>query len=506
MRSFRQYFLWLFLLPLSLHALTFEQQIDSVMSEAIAAGVIPGGVVCAVSSDSMLFLHAYGNRCVWPDTLPMTDDAVFDLASLSKPVGTAMSVFNLVADGSIGLNDPVFRYLPAFADSTCTVMHLLTHTSGLPAYMNIARLRAAGVPETPEAFIDTICRTKRLAPAGTAYRYSCLNYITLQAVLQTVTGKTLADYAADNVFRPLRMSSTAYRPFSLPADSALRLSSPSSSRLSSSRLSSSLPASSLPASSLPADSLLVPTEICLLPTHATSDAVIPAASDAVIPAVSDAVTPATHIYDSLLLCGMVHDPLARIMMHGNSGNAGVFSTARDLASLARFLLTYKDAPLIRTMTTLPDSLAFACRTPGWDKKSPEGSWCGTLMSPYTYCHTGYTGTSMAVDPFNDFAVILLTNRVHPCDPATLRSTKSPKSSKSSRSPKSPKSPTSTTSTNSPKSPTSTNSPKSPTSTNSPKSPNSPKSSKSSNSTSAPAPTIKSTRAAIADILFRHFRP
>ena len=470
MRSFRQYLLWLFLLPLSLHARTFEQQIDSVMSEAIAAGVIPGGVVCAVSSDSVLFLHAYGNRCVWPDTLPMTDDAVFDLASLSKPVGTAMSVFNLVADGSIGLNDPVFRYLPAFADSTCTVMHLLTHTSGLPAYMNIARLRAAGVPETPEAFIDTICRTKRLAPAGTAYRYSCLNYITLQAVLQTVTGKTLADYAADNVFRPLRMSSTAYRPFSLPADSALRLSSPSSSRLSSSlptdsaiRLSS--PSSSRLSSSLPADSLLVPTEICLLPPHATSDAIIPA--------ISDAVTPATHIYDSLLLCGMVHDPLARIMMHGNSGNAGVFSTARDLASLARFLLTYKDAPLIRTMTTLPDSLAFACRTPGWDKKSPEGSWCGTLMSPYTYCHTGYTGTSMAVDPFNDFAVILLTNRVHPCDPATLRSTKSTKS------------------------PNSPNSPNSPTSTNSPRSPN---------STSAPAPTIKSTRAAIADILFRHFRP
>lgn len=323
--------------------------VDSLMNEAVASGLIPGGVVCVTDAEHTLFLKAYGNRQVFPDTLPMTTETVFDLASLSKPVSTAMCVFSLVADGKLGLEDYVSKYVPQCTDSF-NITHLLTHTSGLPPYLNVKHLQAHYGEATPQALLDSICRCPRIASPGQKCRYSCLNFIMLQHVVQNIEGKPLCQVAEQRVFAPLQMTHTCYMP-----DSAM----------------------------LP---LVAPTEF----------------------------TP-----DSVLLHGQVHDPLARVMNHGNSGNAGVFSCAEDLAKLARFLLDNKDDRYIRTLTSMPDSLAFSGRTLGWGHNDSITSYTGSLFGPDTYCHTGYTGTSMIVDPDAELALIILTNRVHPCDKGNL---------------------------------------------------------------------------------------
>ena len=328
-------------------------EVDSLMNEAITAGLIPGGVVCVTDKDTILYLRAYGNRQVFPDTLPMTVETMFDLASLSKPTSTAMTLFSLVAEGRLSLDDYVQKYVPQIPDSF-NITHLLTHTSGLPTYLNVKRLAEHYGETTPEVLLDSICKCPRIARPGEKCRYSCLNFILLQHVIQNIEGKPLCQVANERIFMPLGMNHTTYLP-----DSVF----------------------------LP---LVAPTEYIPVP---------------------DA--------DSVLLYGVVHDPLARVLNHGNSGNAGVFSCAKDLARLGEFLLQNKNNKYVRTMTSMPDSLAFSGRTLGWGHNDSITSYTGTLFGPETYCHTGYTGTSMIVDPDAELCLIILTNRVHPRDKGNL---------------------------------------------------------------------------------------
>jgi CubicO group peptidase (beta-lactamase class C family) len=131
--------------------------------------------------------------------------------------------------------------------------------------------------------------------------------------------------------------------------------------------------------------------------------------------------------NGLVLKGVVHDPLARVMNGGISGNAGLFSNANDLGILVAALMNGGEingkrilSPLtVELMTTLPESLKKFGRTPGWDMSSAYSGCKGDLFSSSTYCHTGYTGTSIVIDPENDVAVILLTNRVHPIDKGSV---------------------------------------------------------------------------------------
>ncbi|MBR1809894.1 MAG: beta-lactamase family protein [Paludibacteraceae bacterium] len=328
-------------------------EVDSLMNDAVASGLIPGGVVCVTDRETILYLHAYGNRQVFPDTLPMTTETVFDLASLSKPTSTAMTIFSLVADGKLAIDDYVSKYVPQITDSF-NITHLLTHTSGLPPYLNVRRLAEHYGETTPEVLLDSICKCPRIARPGEKCRYSCLNFILLQHVIQNIEGKPLYEVANERIFAPLGMNHTTYLP-----DSTF----------------------------LP---LVAPTEYIPVP---------------------DA--------DSLLLHGEVHDPLARVMNHGNSGNAGVFSCAEDLARLGMFLLKNKKNKYVHQMTSMPDSLAFSGRTLGWGHNDSITSYTGTLFGPETYCHTGYTGTSMITDPDAELCLIILTNRVHPHDKGNL---------------------------------------------------------------------------------------
>ena len=319
------------------------------MNTAVQTHLIPGGVVCVTDADSILFLKAYGNRCVYPDTLPMTDSTVFDIASLSKPVATAMATLLLAEEKKISINEYVCTYIDEF-EGDATIAQLLNHTSGLPSYANVTKLKKAYGVLNDTVLLDYICHCPRTFSEGERAYYSCLNYIMLQYVIERVSGDSFAHYCLQHVFLPLGMYNT-----------------------------------------------------CLLPdtTHLEN------------------IAPTELGKDNILLWGVVHDPLARMLNHGNSGNAGVFTNARDLALLAQLLLQNKSSDWVRMLTTEPNDKEPLGRAMGWGINNDDLTFTGSKLSNCAYCHTGYTGTSMVVDPENDIAVIILTNRVHPKDKGNI---------------------------------------------------------------------------------------
>lgn len=329
-------------------------QIDSLVSQAIVAGKIPGAVVCIVHDDSISYLRAYGNRQVYPTTAPMKTNTIFDLASLSKPTGTAMSVMVLYERGQLDFADHVSKYIEGFND-TITIAHLLTHTSGLPAYLNAERMKQLYGAPAPDSLMQHITNLSHNNAPG-SFRYSCLNFITLQNIVEHVSGMKLKDFYAKEIATPLHLTSSAYCP-------------PQSWR-----------------------QRIAPTEN---------------------------IKEGRRKYR--LLHGEVHDPLARVMNGGNSGNAGLFSNAEDIARLCIFLLNPDkiigpiSAATVEKMTTIPEGFEAAGRTLGWDSQSDYNGCLGAFFSSKSICHTGYTGTSLAIDPERRVALIVLTNRVHPKD-------------------------------------------------------------------------------------------
>lgn len=346
---------------------------DEAIEQAIADKEIPGAVLAVVRHGKMAYLKAYGNKRVYPYTEPMSVNTVFDLASCSKSVSTAISAMILIERGKLRLLDPVERYIPGFKGwnsndgrqkRSIRIVDLLTHTSGLPAYASVNMLvQKYGAPN-PDSLMHYIAACRREFEPQTDCRYSCLNFITLQHVIEHVSGESLREFASANIFRPLGMKHTDYMP--LNADGRPR-------------------------------------------------------SDASIPLSVIAPTEKTETGD--VLCGQVHDPLARVMNAGVSGNAGLFSCAGDLAILCAALQNggvWKGhrilSPLgVRAMRNIPLSAALFGRALGWDNSSPYASNKGDLFGPQTYGHTGYTGTSLIIDPESDTSVILLANAVHPTD-------------------------------------------------------------------------------------------
>jgi len=339
-------------------------QVDAIILESIENKEIPGAVLAIVRHGALAYLKAYGNKSVFPSVEPMTTNSVFDLASVSKPVGTAISIMQLVENGRLRLTDPVSRYIPnfePFVDSETNrsieirIIDLLTHTSGLPSYITATDLTEKYGSPNPQALIDSIATCKRDFKPTTGFEYSCLNYITLQNVVQNITGQRLCDYAQENIFDALGMTNTMYN----PTGETLALTAPTEKQA-----------------------------------------------------------------DGSVLLGRVHDPLALLLNDGNSGNAGVFSNAEDLALLAAALMNggaYNGkrilSPLtVETMTRVPNHIKSFGRSLGWDHYSAYSSNNGNLFDPErTYGHTGYTGTSFVVDPVSQTAVILLAHRVHPAD-------------------------------------------------------------------------------------------
>ena len=341
---------------------------DNIINESIEKGEIPGAVLAVVRDGKMVYLKAYGNKSLYPAKEKMTVNTIFDLASVSKPVGTAIAFMQLVEQGKIRLTDNVSMYIPGFKPWVDTitgrkieirVADLLTHTSGLPPYAPVATIVETSGAPNPAALMEWISNCERDFKPTTNFQYSCLNFVTLQNILQNVTGMKLMDYSQKNVFDLLGMKHTTYNP------------------------------------SKDLFKFIAPTE---------------------------------KQKDGSVLLGRVHDPIANILNDGNSGNAGVFSNAEDLAILAAALMNggeYNGKRVLgkltlETMTRVPENVKKEGRSLGWDNYSAYASNNGNLFHPErTFGHTGYTGTSIVIDPVSKTAVILLANRVHPEDKGSV---------------------------------------------------------------------------------------
>ena len=188
------------------------EKVDQLIYDAIDEGEMPGAVLAVVRGDKLAYLKAYGNKSVYPDTVPMTTNTVFDLASCSKVVGTTMSMMHLLESGGYRLADKVSQYIPNFQPyvdpetgekTDIRIIDLLTHTSGLPAYASVDKVIETYGKADPDSLMSYICTMPRGFKPTTKYRYSCLNFITLQNILQRITGERLCDYAQKNIFDKL---------------------------------------------------------------------------------------------------------------------------------------------------------------------------------------------------------------------------------------------------------------------------------------------------------------
>jgi CubicO group peptidase (beta-lactamase class C family) len=338
------------------------KRVSSIVREAIARKDFPGAVVLVQRKGKVVLREAYGDSQTVPERRPMTADMIFDLASLTKPIATATAVMILAERGELSLYEKVKSYIPEFAPfpepdgkpgEDIRLWHLMTHTSGLPPYTDAAEAeKKFGSPVPVESLVIHIGGLPKTDPPGAKFTYSCLNYITLAAIVKKISRKSIAEFAAREIFEPLGMARTMYNP---PPD--LR-------------------------------SLVVPTQV----------------------------------YDGKPLVGIVHDPLARAQ-GGVSGNAGLFSTADDLAVFAQMMLNkgeYKGrrllSPLtVERMTSIYSKAQGMGRGLGWDISSAYASVAGDIFAPGSYGHSGYTGTSIWIDPETQTSVIFLTNRVHPDD-------------------------------------------------------------------------------------------
>lgn len=323
--------------------------IDEVAAQEIASGHIPGAVVLVGHGGRVVYRKAFGNRRVSPRPEPMTEDAVFDIASLTKVVATAPAVMQLVERGRLGLDDPVARTWPEFAangKSGVTIRQLLTHTSGLRAGLD-HRARWTGY----EGALSAIAADRPIRPPGTEFRYSDVNFIVLGELVRRVSGLPFAVACERWIFSPLGMCSTGFLP----------------------------------------DAHLQPR---------------------IVP---------TDVQNGSLRHGEVQDPTA-YRMGGVAGHAGVFSTADDLAVFAQMFIDggmsrggrILGASSVSAMTKpagIPESSTL--RGLGWDIRSPYSKEHNASFPEGSYGHTGYTGTSLWIDPQSGTYLIILTSRLYP---------------------------------------------------------------------------------------------
>lgn len=372
-------------------------QADRAINEAIQKKQIPGAVLAVVRQGKMAYLKAYGKRSLIPTVEAMTTNTIFDMASCSKPMGTAMAVMKLIEQGRLRLTDPVSLYIPGFKNwekedksdaTTIRIHHLLTHSSGLPAYVSPIDLKKKYDKADRDVVIDYICNCRRGFEPATDFRYSCLNFITLQRIVENITGETLRDFTRKEIFGPLGMDHTDYLPCEEDAKGIWR--------------NTALPCWASAEERKKLEGKDIPLDAEFLKDVAPTE---------------------KQKTTGQVLRGQVHDPLARIANRGISGNAGVFTTADDIGLLCAMLQNGGEwngkrilSPLtVKLMRSIPSTEPDLGRTLGWDCSSPYASNNGDLLSAHTYSHTGYTGTSIVIDPDNDISVILLINAVHPDD-------------------------------------------------------------------------------------------
>jgi uncharacterized protein YbbC (DUF1343 family)/CubicO group peptidase (beta-lactamase class C family) len=351
------------------NTITFDaarlREIDRTIETAIAEHKLPGGVFHLERGNSV-YEKVYGNRALVPAVEVMTDDTIFDAASLTKVVATTPSIWLLIERGKIQIDAPVSRYIPEFRGGwrdEITIRHLLTHTSGLRPDLDLS---------TPWSGYETairmaIAEEPRQRP-GYTFRYSDINFELLGEIVKRVSGDDLDVFAKREIFEPLGMTDSSFR----------------KSGVGSRESEKKTPSSS---------------------THDTRP-----------PTPASRIAPTEQTPEGMLRA-VVHDPTAR-RMGGVAGHAGLFTTVHDLALYCRMLIRGGD-PIFKpdtvkmlTSVATPPNVAVR-RAGGFDIDSSFSRPRGEIFPLGSYGHTGFTGGMMWIDPFSKTFYIFLSNRVHP---------------------------------------------------------------------------------------------
>jgi uncharacterized protein YbbC (DUF1343 family)/CubicO group peptidase (beta-lactamase class C family) len=326
------------------------QNIDAAIHDAIAQGHLPGAVLVIGHKGQVVYRKAYGKRALVPQPEDMTLDTIFDCASLTKVVATTPSLMKLFEQGKFRLNDKITQYIPEFQGGKSDI----TIRNLLTHFSGLQ----PDVPLEPvwsgyNHGIQLACSFKPGGPQATRYVYSDINFILLGELVHRLTGELVSDYARKNIFLPLGMKESMFQP---PA-------------------------------------ALVPR---IAPTERVTRNGAP-------------------------LRGVVHDPTSRYM-GGVAGHAGLFSTADDLARYAQMLLYGGELDGVRIVSPLTVEKFTSPQSPpdqpvlrglGWDIDSPNSGNRGELFPIGSFGHTGFTGTSIWIDPVSQTYVILMANSVHP---------------------------------------------------------------------------------------------
>jgi len=349
-------------------------RVDRALDQAIAKAEIPGAVVLArmpKHGESLEYASARGFAVLRPERIPMARDTIFDLASLTKPIATTTAVLLLASDGALGVDDPVAKFLPEFAErdkQDVTLRHLLTHSSGLKPWRGFHELllererktgeRIIGTPAAREFVLERTLRSGLVHAPGAAAVYGDLDFITLGAVVEAVTRRPLDEVCAERIFAPLGLRDTF---FVRSGDGVPPLPEAVRRRVAA-------------------------TENCP--------------------------------WRGRIVWGEVHDPNASVM-GGVAGHAGLFSTADDVMKFAQTLLDVWHGrsealprEMLRAFLTrqqLPPGSDWAL---GWDTPTRGASSSGQHFSERSIGHLGFTGTSLWIDLESEAVVVMLTNRVH----------------------------------------------------------------------------------------------
>jgi uncharacterized protein YbbC (DUF1343 family)/CubicO group peptidase (beta-lactamase class C family) len=333
------------------------KRIDAAIDGAIERKEVPGAVVLIGRRGKIAYVRAAGRRAIEPGLEPMTRDTVFDMASLTKPIATASSMMVLVEEGKVRLGDRLARSMPEFANKgkgAITIEQLLRHRAGL-----IPDNPLADFKDGPETAWKRIAELSLVSRPGERFSYSDVGYLILGKLVERTSGQDLSVFARERIFEPLEMTDAHFRP-----------------------LNSSVPAS-------------VPVER-IAPTERAAP-------------------------KGPMLRGAVHDPRSRAL-GGVAGHAGLFASADDLAIFAQMLLNGGVGPngrrvlsplAVRAMIDAATTPAGQRRGLGWDIETGYSTPRGALFGSASFGHTGFTGTSLWIDPETETFVIILASRLHP---------------------------------------------------------------------------------------------
>ena len=332
-------------------------RLDGVVETAIAERETPGAVVVVGRKGKVVYRKAFGHRALVPQPEPMTVDTIFDVASLTKVMATATSLIILVEEGKVSLSDSVSVYLPDFAEQDAGSVTLLQLLTHYSGFRPDLDL------DEPwsgyETGVQRAYQEKLVAAPGEKFIYSDINYLLLGEVVRQVSGRHLDEFSVERIFQPLGMRQTRFNP------------------------------------SRESLALFAPTEL----------------------------------REGKMLRGQVHDPTAA-RMRGCAGHAGLFSTVDDTAIYAQMILNGGGYGGVRILSPLSVLKMTTPQSPlgqtewrglGFDVRSRFSVIRGDLFPDGSFGHSGFTGTSLWIDPYSETFVVFFTNRLHPEGEGTVTS-------------------------------------------------------------------------------------